>query len=204
MNIAIITKGKMSELAYKFFSDLKIKNDFLGDKGLPKELVPENISFYNEEDNFQPTDEMIFISTGDMERRRRIFPKYSYTKYLNIIQSSNYPTYFGICNFVFPDVYFGDFTHLGDNNIISAGTIISHHCKIGSGNLLGPGCLLSGSVIIGNNCTIGSGVIFEPGVKIADNMTIPSGAIIVGNMDKPILAKREGFIFNGQYFISKR
>jgi len=89
---------------------------------------------------------------------------------------------YGAGNVVFPDVSFDVFSVIGNNNVISAGSVIAHHCTIGSHNLFGPGVHLSGSVTIGDGNLIGSCVVVEPNVKIGNDCVIPSGTVVVKDL----------------------
>ena len=189
MTVAIITKGMMEELITHHLKTLS-------------EVT--KIVRYTAEDDFIPTDEYLMIASGDMKLRRKMWDKYKNYSFINVFLSSFKPEKMGKGNYVFPTVFFDKFTEIGNNNIISAGTIVSHHSKIGDSNLFGPGCLLSGHVTIGNNCTMGSGIIFQPYVEIADNTTIPSGAVIVSNLDNGVIAKRDKSIFSGKYSYSHK
>jgi len=174
--IAIIGNGKGGQLIAHYFNNKK--DSILGEscgfeffddfKGTPIKKIPDGYK--------------LIISSSNMSFRREVFTKFNRERFINVDRSNNPMQPMGVGNLIFPNVHFDCFSEIGDNNVISNGTIINHHCKVGSGNLFGPGCLLSGSVIIGNNCTIGSGVIFEPNVVIGDNVTIASGSVIVNGI----------------------
>ncbi len=133
---------------------------------------------------FDPTDTMLALSMSNMPGRRKIFAEYSPEFNFANVGLGDYSVLFwglgaGCSNTLFRGIIFEAGATIGDNNVISSGCVINHHCKIGSGNLFGPGCLLSGSVTIRDNCTIGSGVIFQPRVVVGNNVTIPSGCVVV-------------------------
>jgi hypothetical protein len=199
MKVAILTGGRSGELILRYLkqdpsvSKIDVYDDVID--SISVEPISGKLA------TFEPTDEHIIIATGIMWFRRKLWEKYKNFPFINIVRS-NMPDQIGKGNILFPTVFFEWFSKIGDNNVISAGTIVNHHCIIGDGNLLGPGCFLSGSVTIGNNCTIGSGVIIQPWVKIEDETTIPSGTIVVGDLKGGIIAKRKGSIYTGEYLHS--
>lgn len=195
MKIAIIGEGKIGEIIKCW-----LLNKF-------KDI---EIEFFDETKGRHPreiTDEKIIISSGHMNFRRRIFKDFPREQFININRSiyDDNDLCMGVNNLIFPNVHFDMFHEIGDNNVISSGSIINHHCKIGSGNLFGPACIMSGSVNIGNNCTFGSGIIIQPYVTIGDNVTIPSGTVITGNIvsNSRILVKMNKYknIYQGERII---
>lgn len=202
MKIKMFGAGKSAELIIRYLNeDCYEEYDF----EIYDDIVTDNIMGYPISGKLSDADirkgDHVIISIGlAMWLRRELFNRYkSKAVFVNVNRSDIDATAIGHGNIIFPDVSFDYASTIGDNNVISAGTVITHHCHIGDSNLFGPGCLLSGSVIIGNNCTFGAGVIFQPGVKIADGITIPSGVVIVGNINHPVKAQRDGGILTGQY-----
>jgi len=188
MRVIIIGKGKMTELLYKWLYEA-FENI--------ETYVAEEFPYENYDWNFGS----LIISTGDMKKRRELWDRFKEFPFINILRSTP-PEEIGKGNIIMSNVSIDPFSKIGHNNIISSGTVISHHCSIGDSNLFGPGCLISGSVSIGSNCTFGSGIIIEPNVSIPDGITIPSGCVIVSDPSSPIVAKRTGPIFSGEYLLS--
>jgi NDP-sugar pyrophosphorylase family protein len=207
MKIKILTAGKGAELIMRYLNEEDPFTDY--DFELYDDIAKGGVMGYPivgglSDADIKKGDYVIIGTSTHMALRRNLFDKYRDKATFITINRSNLDSgRVGQGNIIFPNVSFDYDSTIGGNNVISAGTVITHHCKIGDSNLFGPGCLLSGSVVIGNNCTFGSGIVFEPNVKIADGVTIPSGAVVVGDVSRPIKAKRLGGILTGEYVHSR-
>lgn len=110
-------------------------------------------------------------------------------------------------NVIFPNIihpsviYDKDTSHIGQGNIILAGSILAcdlnmesfnlinrscttgHDCCIGNFNTINPMATISGNVNIGNGCLIGAGSTILQELQIADNVTIGAGAVLTKNAE---------------------
>lgn len=198
--LAILGGGRGGQLIAE-----TINNDIYGER--------YEIEFYDDYSEMGirdvPDDCYIIISIGlRMDIRRKWFGMFDCNRFINS-NRSEYMVNMGVGNVIFPNAHFDLFHKIGDNNVISSGTIINHHCKVGSGNLFGPGCLLSGSVEIGDNCTFGSGVIIEPNVRIGNNTSVASGTVITKDVleNVRILARRNmqhSSVFQGERMVKAK
>lgn len=151
----------------------------------------------------------LICSSSDIGFRERCWNMYSEHGggWLNLLRSEFKGDHIGIGNIIFPDVHTDMMVKIGNNNVISAGTVICHHSTIGSHNLFGPGCLFSGSVTIGSGCRFGSGIVVKPNIKIGDGCSIASGAVICGDLADgtkvKATTKLAGPIFSGSYICKK-
>jgi len=87
-------------------------------------------------------------------------------------------------------VHIGHGAHIGEDNLIVAGTVIGGSCTIGDRNFLGINSSIKQGIRVGNDCVIGMGAVVRHDV--------PDGETIFGNpahgYAKPITPKRDTFI----------
>jgi len=73
------------------------------------------------------------------------------------------------------------FVKMGDNVVVSSGSLIGHDVSIGDHVFMGPGVVIPGGVTIGANCLIGANSTFRNGITVASDCVIGAGALIMNN-----------------------
>jgi acetyltransferase-like isoleucine patch superfamily enzyme len=95
----------------------------------------------------------------------------------------------GVGNVILASSYFGPYAKIGDNNFLSAGTHIEHHCRLGNHCAFGPAVTFSGRVTVGNKVRFGTNIAAEPDVEIGDNCVIASGSILTRSIPANSIVK---------------
>ena len=91
-------------------------------------------------------------------------------------------------------------TLVGDGVIINTAAVVEHECQIGDFAHIAPGAILCGNVSVGEHSFVGAGAVVIQGIRIGKNVMIgagavliqdvPGGATVVGNPQRPVLAKK--------------
>ena len=76
-------------------------------------------------------------------------------------------------------------TIISDNVKIDSHVNIGHNSYIGENTVITLGSIIGGSCQIGNNCMIGLGSIIKNGTSICDNVIIGQGSNVVSDIEKP-------------------
>jgi UDP-3-O-[3-hydroxymyristoyl] glucosamine N-acyltransferase len=102
-----------------------------------------------------------------------------FTHHSSIVASS---AKVGIGNIIYPHCILGPKCELGNFNLVTSYSCISHDCLVGDNNFFSTACI-SGRVKIGNNNFFGVRATVIPHVSIGSNNTIQAGMIVDKNVD---------------------
>lgn len=120
-------------------------------------------------------DDQVYIGVGDMEKRRKLFAKFSAQIPNRGVQQMG-------------NVWIGPDVSTGVNVLINTGAQIDHDCVIGDHCIIAPGAILCGGVSLGEACFIGAGTIILEGVELEPETFVSAGTLVVGpdDMRRPI------------------
>jgi sugar O-acyltransferase (sialic acid O-acetyltransferase NeuD family) len=79
---------------------------------------------------------------------------------------------------VFPGVFIGTFTSIGDMTTLHGGCAIEHHGALGDNVLVGPGVAAAGGVSIGSHSLIGTGARLASGSRVGIGAILGAGALL--------------------------
>lgn len=80
-----------------------------------------------------------------------------------------------------------DTTTIGEDCVISHGSIVGHGSRIGRGCHISNHNSINGNVTLGEECFLGSAVVIRPQTRLADRTVVGAGAVVVKTFDKPDL-----------------
>ena len=134
-------------------------------------------------DAFVPTaNEEVLIGISDIPFRNMIINRLkeknarfaNFTHYSVVIPDS---VDLGIGNIIYPFCLLGPNTHIGNFNMITSYSFISHDCTIGNGNFLST-TGLAGRIRIGDGNFFGIRTTVIPNVTIGNNNVIQAGMVV--------------------------
>lgn len=131
------------------------------------------------------TDYLVF-GFANVTVKKRLVELYSdhFEKFLNIIHPSSQVSQsavLGLGNIVYPNCVLGPNVFIGNFNIFTSYSFISHDCTVGNNNFLATAGL-SGNVNIGNNNFFGIRSTVLPSISIGSDNTIQAGMVLDKNV----------------------
>lgn len=154
-----------------------------GGELLGRELVP----FAQLEERYPPEEFDIFIAIGYgrvNHDRADVYDECLRRGYRLISYVSSRSTHFGEIQmgrncFILENCSIQPFVTIGNNVVISAGSIIGHDVVIGDHCFIAPGVVIPGGVVIGPYCFIGANATLRNGLRIAQECIIGAGAVVL-------------------------
>ena len=139
-------------------------------------------------DEYSPIkDEQVIIGVSNIKFRNKLIKKLKYKKatFASFIHHSTIipkSARIGVGNIIYPNCIIGPNTTLGDFNIITSYSFISHDCMIGNGNFFSTAGIAGRVTILDNNFFgIRSTVI--PSIEIGSNNIIQAGMVVDKNIN---------------------
>lgn len=131
-------------------------------------------------------NEEVLIAVGDIKFReeaiaefeKRSVPIGSFIHYSSIISPNSI---IGKGTIIFPFCIIEDYVKIGDFNLMTAYSFISHDCTVGNNNFLSVAGL-AGNVRVGNNNYFGVRSTVIPGKKIGNNNVVQAGMTVDQNI----------------------
>lgn len=194
--VIIFGTGDNAELAKFYFekdTDLKVAGFTLDSQYITSNLfcsLPV-LDFETIEDNFPPSEFMLFIAIGYtqmnavretkfIEAKDKGYKLASYISPKATVLTKN----IGENTFILEDNTIQPFVSIGDNNVIWSGNHIGHHSVIKNHCFITSQVTISGRVVIGNNCFIGVNSTIRDHIVVADNSLIGAHAWISKDTNK--------------------
>lgn len=87
-------------------------------------------------------------------------------------------------NIILQNVVFAPKSVVGNNNVFSVGSYVSHHVSVGNNSYFAGGASTTGYVTVGNNCFLGINSAINNKVTVAD-FTFIGGNIFISRNTKP-------------------
>jgi len=137
-------------------------------------------------DDYNVTNEDVFVAIGDNKIRRNICEKY-YKNLISVISKRAYvgrDVSLGKGVFVAHNAHIGILSAINDFSVINTNASIDHECKVGLASTIAPGAVLCGKVTIGDNSWIGANASVKENISIVDNVIIGMGSIVIKDIDE--------------------
>lgn len=145
------------------------------------------VPFATLEEHYPPDEFAIFIAIGYRRvnrNRAEVFDEcvrrgYELISYVSSRASHSSKLALGRNCFILENCAIQPFVSIGDNVVISAGSIIGHDCVIGDHCFIAPGVVITGGVTVGPYCFVGANATLRNGVRVGRECVIGAGAIIL-------------------------
>lgn len=138
-------------------------------------------------DTYEPgQDEEVLIAVMDLKFRRKMIEALLEKKakigtfiHHSVIMPSN--ANIGVGNIVLPFCILEKHSILGNYNLFTANSFISHDCVVGDNNFFS-NAGIAGAVTLGNDNSLGLGSLVLPRIQIGNNNVIQAGMVVDKNI----------------------
>ena len=84
---------------------------------------------------------------------------------------------------IFPFVYIGQDTEIGENTLIHAGARVENNCTIGSNCMISSGSFVGAKTSIGNTTFVGPNSAIKDGLFVGSNAVIGMASCVIRNVE---------------------